>query len=192
MSPVTGQLIPYGATFGMLSCSRIMREQDCCKAHPLSRATPSAVSEHSSELIGYPISRSLTTCCVRLELRPLPSTGVTRLPRYCEPLRHPRAPGLSLAGVRLIIPDHALGPPVLRTLSLCTCRRHYPGTATGGIASLTSPQSCQPSLIWPSGRPVHRPFRGLLSVHSRYGLHTRAVTVYRDSYPKASATSSPP
>src|SRR5215510_13850031 len=123
-----------------------------------------------------PISRSLTTCCVRLELRPLPSTGVTRLPRYCEPLRHPRAPGLSLAGVRLIIPDHALGPPVLRTLSLCTCRRHYPGTATGGIASLTSPQSCQPSLIWLSGRPVHRPFRGLLGVHTRYGLHTRAVT----------------
>jgi len=27
---------------------------------------------------------------------------------------------------------------------------------------------------------VHRPFRGLLGVHSRYGLHTRAVTVYRD------------
>jgi hypothetical protein len=46
---------------------------------------------------------------------------------------------------------------------------------------LTSPQSCQPSLIWPSGRPVHRPFRGLLGVHSRYGLHTRAVTVYRDT-----------
>src|SRR6201988_1338617 len=42
-------------------------------------------------------------------------------------------------------------------------------------------QSCQPSLIWPSGRPAHRPFRGLLGVHSRYGLHTRAVTVYRDT-----------
>jgi len=85
----------------------------------------------------------------------------------------------------LIIPDHALGPPVLRTLSLRTCRRHYPGTATGGIASLTPSQSCQPSLIWPSGRPVHRPFRGLLGVHSRYGLHTRAVTVYRDTLSKA-------
>src|SRR3989442_5755321 len=32
-----------------------------------------------------------------------------------------------------------------------------------------------------SGRPVHCPFRGLLGVHSRYGLHTRAVTVYRDT-----------
>jgi hypothetical protein len=39
----------------------------------------------------------------------------------------------------------------------------------------------QPSPIWQSGRPAHCPFRGLLGVHSRYGLHTRAVTVYRDS-----------
>src|SRR6185437_4992834 len=33
---------------------------------------------------------------------------------------------------------------------------------------------------------------GLLSVHSRCGLHSRTVTVYRDRYPKASDTSSPP
>jgi hypothetical protein len=93
----------------------------------LSRATPSAVSEQFSELIGCPISKSLTTCCVSVELRSLPSTGVTRLPRYCEPLRHPKAPGLSLAGIRLVIADHALGLPVLRTLSLRTCRRQHPG-----------------------------------------------------------------
>src|SRR6476620_6953684 len=48
----------------------------------LSRATPSAVSEHSSELIGCPISRSFTTYFVCLELRSLPSTGITRLQRY--------------------------------------------------------------------------------------------------------------
>lgn len=34
----------------------------------------------------------------------------------------------------------------------------------------------QPSPKWVSGRPAHRPFRGLLSVHSRCGLHTRTVT----------------
>src|SRR5215475_8523146 len=28
---------------------------------------------------------------------------------------------------------------------------------------------------------MHRPFQGLLSVHLRYGLQTRAVTVYRDT-----------
>src|SRR3979490_2870158 len=64
----------------------------------LSRATPSAASEHLLELIGFPISRSFTTYCVCLELRSLPSTGVTRFTRYYEPLRHPRAPSLSLTG----------------------------------------------------------------------------------------------
>ena len=35
------------------------------------------------------------------EVRPLPSTGITRLRRYDEPIRLPKRPGLSLAGVRL-------------------------------------------------------------------------------------------
>jgi hypothetical protein len=77
---------------------------------------------------------SFATFCVCLELRSLPSTRVTRLHRYYEPLRHPRAPGLSLTGVRLILSsltNHALGLPVLRALSLCTCCRHYPGAAAG-------------------------------------------------------------
>src|SRR5947199_10733138 len=43
------------------------------------------------------------------------------------------APDLSLAGVRLVIADRAMGLPVLRTLSLCTCRRHYPGAASERI-----------------------------------------------------------
>src|SRR5262249_54851348 len=30
-----------------------------------------------------------------------------------------------------VISDHALGLPVLPTLSLCTCCRHYPGAAAG-------------------------------------------------------------
>jgi hypothetical protein len=42
----------------------------------------------------------LATCCVRLEPGPLPSTGVTRLRRYYGPIRHPRAPGPSVTGVR--------------------------------------------------------------------------------------------
>src|SRR6202051_4073051 len=99
----------------------------------LSRATPSAVSDHLSELIGFQSPRSFPTYCVCLELRSLPSTGVTRLQRYYEPLRHPKAPSLSLAGFRLVIADHAMGLPVLRTLSLCTCCRHYPGAAAGRI-----------------------------------------------------------
>jgi hypothetical protein len=105
----------------------------------LSRATPSAVSEHCSELIGCPIPRFLTTSCVRLELRSLPFPSVTRIQRYCRPLRLRTTSGLSLAGIRLIIPDHVMGSPVLRALSLCTCCRHYPGAAAGPIVSLGNP-----------------------------------------------------
>jgi len=66
-----------------------------------------------------PISRLSVTSCVGLELRPLPSPGVTRGQRYYGPLRHPRRPGLSLAGVRLrVTRPHRLGFPVLRWISM--------------------------------------------------------------------------
>src|SRR5690606_5776957 len=41
---------------------------------------------------------------VHLELRLLPSTGITRLLRYYEPVRHPYRSGLSLAGFRSRVP----------------------------------------------------------------------------------------
>src|ERR1700674_2250558 len=50
-----------------------------------------------------------------------------------------------------------------------------------GVLLRSFTQPCQPSPKGLSGRPAHRHFRGLLGVHSRYGLHTRAVTVYRDT-----------
>ena len=90
---------------------RTGRKSDNWPPPSLSRVTPSAASEHFSELLGCPISRSLTASCVGLELRPLPSPGITRLQRYYEPLRHPSAPGLSLAGVRLICSCRARGTP---------------------------------------------------------------------------------
>src|SRR5271166_4410375 len=157
----------------------------------LSRVTPSAASEHFSELLGCPISRSLTACCVCLELRPLPSTGITRLPRYYEPLRHPSAPGLSLAGVRLIIPDHAVGLPVLRALSLCTCCRHYPGAAAG-----RTPRSSHPAVSAFPGRVAgsactssfSRLAQRLLALRPAHSRGHQFVT----RYPKASDISSPP
>jgi hypothetical protein len=60
-------------------------------------------------LTSVPSRRNMKIVC--LELRSLPSTGVTRLQRYCEPLRHPKAPDRSLAGVRLVVADHAMGLP---------------------------------------------------------------------------------
>src|SRR6266478_4234084 len=113
------------------SSCRTRHRSDSQLLPSLSRVTPSAASEHVSELLGCPISRSLTARCVCLEPSPLPSPGIIRLQRNYEPLRHSRAPGLSLTGIRLIIPDHAMVLPVLRALSLCTCCRHYPGAADG-------------------------------------------------------------
>src|SRR5467141_5198102 len=158
----------------------------------LARATPSAASEHLSELIGFPISRSFTTYCVCLELRSLPSTGITRLQRYYEPLRHPKAPGLSLSGFQLVIADHALGLPVFRALSLCTCCRQYPGAGAERIALLTSPSRIS---LPRNGSRV-----GLCivlfeacSAFTRVTACTLALSPYIVTrYPKASATSLPP
>ena len=135
---------------------------------------------------------SLIAYCVCLELRPLPSTGITRFQRYCEPLRHPSAPGLSLTGVRLIIPDHASGFPVLRALSLCTCCRHYPGAAAG-----RSLRSSHPTVSAFPGRGrrvgLHIDLFEACSAFTRVAACTLARSPYFVTrYPKASDISSPP
>ena len=66
-----------------------------------------------------PLSLSVSSATGLLELGSLPSTGVTRLPRYYEPVRHPRRPGLSLAGVRLGFRSPPMGLPVLQQLPVC-------------------------------------------------------------------------
>jgi hypothetical protein len=91
---------------------------------------------------------------------------------------HPACPSRASGWSSLTTP---WGLPVLRTLSLCTCCRQYPGAAAWAYCFAHSPQPYQPSPKGDSGWPAHHPFRGLLGVHSRYGLHTRAVTVYRDT-----------
>src|SRR5580692_6453112 len=173
------------------SSCRTRHRSDSQLLPSLSRATPSAASEHVSELLGCPISRSLTTSCVCLELRPLPSTGITRLHRYCEPLRHPSAPGLSLTGLRLIILDHALGLPVLRALSLCTCCRHYPGAAAGRTL-----RSSRPAVSAFPGRVAGSACTSSFSRFAQRSLtlrpaHSRGHQ-FVTRYPNASAISSPP
>src|SRR3984957_1333934 len=151
----------------------------------LSRATPSAVSERCSELIGFPISRSLTASCVCLELRPLPSPGVPRLQRYYKPLRHPTVPSLSLTGVWLVIPDRAWGLPVLRALSLCTCCRQYPGAATGRrlrsshLAVSAFPEIAVGSACTSSFSRLARRSLALRPAHSRRHLY---VTCYTEGF----------
>src|SRR5215467_4368084 len=101
------------------------------------------------------------------------------------------APSLSLAGIRLIIPDHAVGSPVLRTLSLCTCCRHYPGAAAGRMVSLGNPVvSAFPERVIGSAcaSSFSRLARRSLALRPAHSRCHQFVT----RIPKASAISSPP
>src|SRR5437899_8500429 len=74
-----------------------------CSGHRPLHVTPSATSENNSGVVRLIANLPFVVAsCVRLQLRPLPSTGVTRLRQYYEPLRHPKRPGLSLTSCQLI------------------------------------------------------------------------------------------
>lgn len=122
-------------------------------AHPsLWRATSPGASEPSVEVLGSrPSPGPRVPSDVGLELRPLPSAGVTRLRRYYGPVRHPRRPGLSLADFRSGADDsHRLGLPVLRRLSSCP---H--ASATTPVGSLRFDRSWD-GLFHPFPSPLRR------------------------------------
>jgi hypothetical protein len=139
-----------------------------------------------------PLSRWSPLLPLALELRSLPSPGVTRLRRYYGPLRLPRRPGLALAGVRLGHAPTAWGLPCC-VASPCADipsprprwdRRWDRVAPLKNLRRRPSPRSCR------VGSHI-KCFRGLLSVHSRYGLPARG-TAWRSFASKASAISLPP
>ncbi len=127
---------------------RISRIRLSDKGSGLWLVMSSEASELFPEFLGS--HQSPGSCSFRhsLELRPLPSTGVTRLHRYYGPFRHPIRPGLSLAGFRLKASHlHRLGFPVLRSISLCMhALATTPAGWLGAIALL--PQPHRPSLLF--------------------------------------------
>src|SRR5208283_954302 len=80
-----------------------------------------------------------------------------------------------------LIPDHALGLPVLRTLSLCTCCRHYPGAATGRRLRSSSPSRIS---LPRKGRRVglHIVLFGACSAFTRVAACTLARSPVRDPH----------
>src|SRR5437588_5697961 len=99
-----------------------------------------AASGYSLELLGCPISNPSLASCADPEPGPLPSTGITRLHRYYQPLRHPIVSGLSLAGVRLgFTLTHPMGFPVLRGLPLPCMPSPLPRRNLWVLTSLASP-----------------------------------------------------
>src|SRR5262249_15005947 len=76
-------------------------------------------------------------------------------------------------------------------LRVCACPRPYPGGITGCEGRSSYPATAAFPDIQ-AGRLPRHPFRGLLGVHSRYGLHTRQVAPRPPSAPEASTDSLPP
>jgi hypothetical protein len=150
-----------------------------------------------------PIPRSLLACCVSFQLRPLPSPGITRLPQYYGPLRHPRRPSLSLTSCRLILYRPPLGLPVLRLVPLPACRRHYPGRTDGFVRSFSPIDIGLPRIIGgsapalavsgpaqrsPSLRPTDLPSRQSDPLHRR--LQQLRYLHYRSDCYRVERTSS--
>ena len=125
----------------------------------------------------------------RLELRPLPSTGITRLLRYYEPVRHPDRPGLSLAGSRLKFSSPMGLPRVASNLLFHACRRHYPGGPSGCFARLVRMTSAFPESQ--TGR-LHVTVFEACSAFTHVTACMFAKSPLRPSTPKASVTSLPP
>jgi hypothetical protein len=77
----------------------------------------------------------------------------------------------------LPVEGHTPSPPrlpLLRLMSFDACRRYYPG----GTAECVRRSSSSAAAAFPKfevGRLPHLSFRGLLGVHSRFGLHHRRV-----------------
>jgi hypothetical protein len=70
----------------------------------------------------------------------LPSTGITRLQRYYEPLRLPPRPLLQEERCRSATPAPR-GASRVATHSVSTCRLHYPGESSGRMAVSSHPDA---------------------------------------------------
>jgi hypothetical protein len=108
-----------------------------------------------------------------LEPRPLPSAGVTRPRRYYGPLRHPKRPSLSLAGVWLrVTRPHRMGFPCCVRSPFTDMPSSIPRWPAGSRSLVGRPiptVSLFPAAAaFPKqglGRRPHWTFRGLLNVH---------------------------
>lgn len=101
-----------------------------------------------------------------LEVRPLPSTDVTRLQQYYEPLRLPHRPGPALTSLPLIVQaDHRCGSPVLRGYRSCRVPSSLPRRNRSGL--LIGPTSVAFPFRWEGRLPqpkFSRPARRSLTL----------------------------
>src|SRR3982751_4863847 len=117
------------------------------------------------------------------EVRVLSSAGVTRPQWSYDPLRLPDWPSplrTTLGGATSTSP----GYPPLTQITFSACRAHYPGGSEQVLVGSFPARAAFPVL--PAGRHPHRHCRGLLKLHTRYGLHSCSPTrrgLYREAPP---------
>ena len=114
-----------------------------------------------------------------LELRPLPSPALPSFVGITSLSATPKRPACSSRASGLAIPGHAMGLPVLRALSLCTCCRHYPDAADGRLLRSFA-QPYQPSPVRRPGRPAHNLFE-VCTAFTCVAACTLALSPIRDT-----------
>ena len=102
---------------------------------------------HLGGVLGGATPAGLRPSHVPPHLRPLPSAGITRLPRYCGPLRHPAGPACPSRGAGWRVPATDRVSRVATVPLFHACRRHYPGGA-GRCARRSLPGRWQPSPLF--------------------------------------------
>ena len=141
---------------------------------PHSRA-PSGTSDHIRCCIGTgPITRS-QILREHPEVRALPSTGVTRLHRYYGPLRRPNGP--PVFPPTLESPPSVPGLPQLPRPPYVHAVPTTPADRTGARVGCFPARAAFPAIV--AGRRPRLHFRGLLMIHSRYGLHACSLAFPR-------------
>ena len=102
---------------------------------------------HQGGVLGRATPAGLRPSRIPPHLRPLPSAGITRLPRYCGPLRHPAGPACPSRGSGWRVPATDRASRVATASLFHACRRHYPGGADR-CARRSLPGRWQPSPLF--------------------------------------------
>lgn len=98
-------------------------------------------------------SPALATSCVDSEPGPLPSTGITRLPRYYRPLRHPPWPSLAVTGHLLETPTSTIEdfPCCARSSSFVHATANTPARLPSARSALFPSSLSLPRIDWQVG-----------------------------------------